>query len=185
MDQLNKIILPQKELTYYYKGDENIKIGVMGMVDDNLAISKCGIGSLQKNAVINSFIETQRLTLSEEKSVVLHIAKKKCRTRCPQLKVHKQVMKTVESVRYLGDVVSASGSMRPCVEDRCKKGWGKVAEITGILSEMPDIRQIEVGLKLREAKLHNGILYNSEAWFNVADTHKEKLRLWTGLVYGP
>ena len=146
-------------------------------MDDNLAISKCGINSLQKNATINSFIETQRLTLSEEKSVVLHISKKKCKKRCPQLKVHKNSRKTVESVRYLGDVISASGSMRPCVEDRCKKGWGKVAEISGILAEMPDIRQIEVGLKLREAKLHNGILFNSEAWSNVVDTDMEKLEM--------
>ena len=177
MDQLNKIILPQKELTYNYKEDENIEIGVLGMVDDNLSISKCGINSLQKNSVINSFIETQRLTLSEEKSVVLHIAKKKCKLRCPRLKVHKNIMKTVDSVRYLGDVVSASGSMRPCLEDRCKKGWGKVAEIAGFLAEMPNIRKIEVGLKLREAKLHNGILFNSEAWSNVADTDMEKLEV--------
>ena len=40
MDQLNKIILPQDELTYKYKGDNNISIGVLGMVDDNLAISQ-------------------------------------------------------------------------------------------------------------------------------------------------
>ena len=113
MDQLNKIILPQKQLTYNYKGDENIEIGVLGMVDDNLSISKCGVSSLQKNSVINSFIETRRLTLSEEKSVVLHISKKKCKKRCPQLKVNKNTMKISESVRYLGYVVSASGSMRP------------------------------------------------------------------------
>ena len=86
-------------------------------------------------------------------------------------------MKISESVRYLGDVVSASGSMRPCLEDRCKKGWGKVAEISGILSEMPNILQIEVRLKLREAKLHNGILFNSEAWSKVADTDMEKLEI--------
>ena len=72
-----------------------------------------------------------------------------------------------------GDVVSASGSMRLCVEDRRDKGWGKVAEITAILSEMPKILQIEIGLKLREAKLINGILFNSEAWCNVSDRHGE------------
>jgi hypothetical protein len=125
MDQLNKIILPQEDLTYSYKGDDNIKIGVLGMVDDNLAIAKCGINSLKKNAVINSFIEMQRLTLSEEKSVVMHISRKKCKKICPELKVHKSIMKRVDTVRYLGDVVSASGSMRPCVEDRRDKGWGK------------------------------------------------------------
>ena len=46
MDQLNKIILPQDELTYKYKGDPNTSIGVLGMVDDNLAIAQCGTGSI-------------------------------------------------------------------------------------------------------------------------------------------
>jgi hypothetical protein len=55
MDQLNKIILPQKELTYNYKEDENIEIGVLGMVDDNLSISKCGINSLRKK-LCNKFV---------------------------------------------------------------------------------------------------------------------------------
>ena len=154
MDQLNQIILPQKNLTYRYKGDENIQLGVLGMVDDNLAIAKCGTSSLMKNSVINSFFETQRLQLSEEKSVVLHIGKKKCQNTCPKLKVHDSEMRTAESVRYLGDVISSSGSLRPCLEDRRNKGWGKVAEMTGILAEMPSERRIEVGLKLREAQWH-------------------------------
>ena len=76
MDILNKNILEQKDLTYKFRGDPDIEIGVLGMVDDNLAISKCGTSSVMKNAVINSFIEMQRLTLSRDKSVVLHIGKK-------------------------------------------------------------------------------------------------------------
>jgi hypothetical protein len=84
-------------------------------------------------------------------------------------------MKTADSVRYLGDLISASGSLRPCLEDRRSRGWGKVAEMTGILAEMPDVRRIEVGLKLREAKVHNGTLFNSEAWSNVADKDIERV----------
>ena len=84
-------------------------------------------------------------------------------------------MKTVNTARYLGDIISASGSLGPCIEDRRSKGWGKVADMTGILSEMPTDRRIEVGLKLREAKIHNGILYNSEAWSNYSDKDMEKL----------
>ena len=80
MDRLNKIILSQDNLTYHYKGDPHIKLGVLGMVDDNLAIQKCGTSSLQKNAVINSFIEMQRLTLSEEKSVFLHVGMSKTKS---------------------------------------------------------------------------------------------------------
>jgi hypothetical protein len=84
-------------------------------------------------------------------------------------------MSTVDSVRYLGDIVSASGSLRPCIEDRRNKGWGKLSEISAILSELPDKRQLEIGLKLRDTKLHNGILFNSEAWSSTPDKLMKRL----------
>ena len=39
---------------------------------------------------------------------------------------------------------------------------------------MPSDRWIKVGLKLGEAKVHNGILYNSEAWSNLSDKDMDK-----------
>ena len=84
-------------------------------------------------------------------------------------------MQKADSVRYLGDIVSASGSMRPCIEDRRNQGWAKLAEISAILSELPDIRRVDIGLKLRETKLHNGILYNSEAWSNILEKDVERI----------
>ena len=95
-----------------------------------------------------------------------------CRQTCPTLKVHNSDRKTAKSARYV--VISSSGSLGPCIEDRRSKGWGKVADLIGILSEMPSDWRIEVVLKLREAKVHNGILYNSEAWSNLADKDMDK-----------
>ena len=176
MDTLNKTILEQDHLTYKYRSDPNIQIGVMVMVDDNLSISKCGLSSVQKNAVINSFIDTQRLTLSKEKSVVIHVGKiSKCMNPCPTLKVHNHDMKTVQSHRYLGDLIMASGSLKECIEDRRNKGWGKVAEVSGILSELPPIRKVEVGLKLREAKIVNGMIYSTEAWSSISNAELTRL----------
>ena len=75
MDILNKFMKEDKNLQYKNKGDKNIPIGVLGMVD------------------VNSFVESQRLTLSTEKIVVVHIGKKsKCKTTCPTIKIHKQSM---------------------------------------------------------------------------------------------
>ena len=176
MDTLNKTILKQKDITYKYRSDPSIEIGVLGMVDDNLSISKCGITSVKKNAIINSFIETQRLTLSRDKSVVLHIGNKvKCKAPCPTLKVHSHDMKIVKCQKYLGDVISSSGTLRDTIEDRRSKGWGKLSEISGILSEMPDTRKVEIGLNLRMAKLINGTIYSSEAWGKM--TNNEMTRL--------
>ena len=176
MDKVNKVMLAEDDLTYHYRGDTDIKLGVLGMIDDTLAISKCGTAAIQKNAVLNSFIETQRLTMSKSKSVVLHIGRQsKCSTPCPTLRVHDNEMKTADTVRYLGDIVSASGALRPCIDDRRNKGWAKVAEIEATLSAMPDGRKVEVGLKLRETKLSNGMLYSTEAWTNIPDKEVERL----------
>ena len=184
MDQLNKTILQEEQLTYKYRGDENIKIGVLGMIDDTLSISKCGTASILKNAVINSFIETQRLTLSQEKSVALHIGKKsKCKQPCPVLKVHRNNMKDASSMKYLGDIISVQGTYKENIENRRNKGWGKIAEIAGILSEMPSQHKIEVGLKLRESKLCNGILFSTEAWSSISDIDMDRLeQVDTGLL---
>ena len=176
MDTLNKTLLKQKDITYKYRSDPSIEIGVLGMVDDNLCISKCGITSVQKNAIINSFIETQRLTLSREKSVVLHVSNKvKCQTQCPILKVHAYDMNVVKSQKYLGDIISSSGTLRDTIEDRRNKGWGKLSEISGILSEMPNMRKVEVGLNLRMTKLVNGTIYSSEAWGKVTEAELTRL----------
>ena len=72
MDMLNRIVMSDKSLQYFYKEDENIPIGVRGMVDDTLGVSKCGEQAIKLNSIINSFIKTQRLTLSQDKSVVVH-----------------------------------------------------------------------------------------------------------------
>ena len=123
------------------------------------------------NAVLNSFIETQRLTLSKDKSVALHIDKKKskCKQPCPNLKVHKSNMKIASSVKYLGDIISIQGTCKENIENRQNKGWGEIAEIAGILSEISSEHKIEVGLKLRESKFCNRILFSTEAWSSIAD----------------
>ena len=173
---MNKTMLKQDHLTYKYRSDPSIKIGVMGMVDDNLFISQCGLSSVQKNAVRNSFIDTQRLTLSKEKSVVIHVGKTpRCKNQCPTLKAHKHTIKTVQSHRYLGDIITSTGSLRESIEDRRNKGWGKVAEISGILSELTSIRRVEVGLKLREAKIVNGMIYSTKAWSSISNAELTRL----------
>ena len=78
-------------------------------------------------------------------------------------------------MRYLGDIISASGARRPCIEDRRNTGWARVSEITAILTAIPSNIKIQVGLKLREAKLLNGILYSTEAWNNTTDKEWERL----------
>ena len=87
-------------------------------------------------------------TMSKKKSIVLHIGKKtKCLKPCPTLKGHDSDIKSADTVRYLGDIVSASAERRSCIDDRRSKGWAKVSEIEGTQAAMPDKKKVEVGLK--------------------------------------
>ena len=119
MDKLNKILNTKETLRYKYRGDPSIGIGVLGMVDDNIGISECGINSVVKNAVINSFVEAQRLKLHVDKSVVLHVGSVRiCDQPCPQLKVHNNKMMKTESTKFLGNIVSCKGGNMATIEDR-------------------------------------------------------------------
>ena len=177
MDTLNQTAMSDPSLQYMYKGDPTIPIGVMGMVDDTLAVSDCGSKAIRKNAVINSFMETNRISLSQEKSSVLHIGNmSKCALPCPNLKVHKYDMDKKKSTKYLGTILSSKGGLSDMIEDRRNQGWGKIATIMGILSEVDlGVHRLEVGLLLRKAILISSMLFTAEAWSGL--TEKQLARL--------
>ena len=85
-------------------------------------------------------------------------------------------MKTASSAKYLGDIVSEEGGTKDTIEKRRSEGWGKIAQIIGLLSEVTcgDYR-IQIGLKLRESKLCSGLLCNGEAWSNITDRDMTRL----------
>ena len=100
----------------------------------------------------------------------------RCTSVCEDIKVHEDVGKTVTKDKYVGDVLTADGANTENIKERADKGYGIVNEILSILSEIPlGPYRISVGLKLREAMLLNGILFNSEIWYNVKEEEVQKL----------
>ena len=99
-----------------------------------------------------------------------------CALPCPALKVHKNPMKKEQSTKYLGNILSTEGGLDATIEDRRSKGWGRIATIMGILSEVDlGVHKLEAGLRLREAILINGMLYSAEAWSAVSQKHLARL----------
>ena len=170
MDRLGQLMYSDPKLIYKYKGV--VDTPSLGMVDDILCIQKCSSDSVNANAVINAFIEGKKLKLSNKKCSRIHIQNKhvKNKPECPELKVHQDPMKDSTQEKYLGDLVNTSGTIRKTIEDRKCKGFGIVNEILAILDEIPLGRyKMEIGLKLRQAMLLNGMLYSSEAWHSVSE----------------
>ena len=174
MDKLAKMFYSNQEIIFKYKNE--VEVPVLGMVDDVLCVSKCSNQAVISNATINAFMEVNKLKLSETKCSRIHIGKKL--NKCPELKVHKDVMKTSNKEKYLGDIITSEGNLDATIEDRITKAWSYYAEIKAIINEFPfGKRKTEIGLILRDAMFVNGILFNSEAWHNITSKHIEKISI--------
>ena len=54
------------------------------------------------------------------------------------------------------------------MDERVAKGYGIVTEILAIMNEIPlGIYRMDTGLKLQQAMLINGAMFNNESWHNV------------------
>ena len=92
MDKLGQLAYSKPEFLYYYKGV--VATPPLQMVDDVLGIQKCSAKSRRLNNVINTFIELEKLTLSQKKCHIVHVGKNL--QNCPDLKVHGKKMKNTK-----------------------------------------------------------------------------------------
>ena len=175
MENLGKHVYEHTELAYKYK--KKVIIPSLGMVDDILTVTKCSGDTVKMNAVVNAFIESKKLKLNKNKCHKIHVQKNaKQIEACQKLKVHDDEMEDSRREKYLGDIVDRTGSVKNTIEDRKNKGHGTVSEILAIINEIPLGQfKIEIGLKLREAMLINGMLFNSEAWHGISDVEIQML----------
>lgn len=121
-----------------------------------------------------TFMESKKLGLSKDKCYRIHIGKG--HDNCPDLAVHDSKMKEAEKEKYLGDIIDSTGNLEATIESSQKKGDGIMSEILSIINEIPLGKyKVEVALRLREAMLINGILFNSEAWHGVTAAQIAKL----------
>ena len=178
MDKIGKKCVNRGEHLYTYKG--MVKVMPLAMVDDLLAVAKCGKESTNVNTFINGEIEMKKLKFhvpdSEGKSKCnkIHIGKRKM--GCQGLQVHGCPMKEVKNDAYLGDIISCDGKNTLNIESRVSKGLGIVSQIIDLLKCVSfGVHYFEIAATLREAMLVNGLLTNSEVWYGLSDSEVTKL----------
>ena len=172
MNKLIKLVHENPDLLFFYKG--KVAVPPLEMVDDVLAIQKCGPTSEAINTTINSFMETEKLTLSHSKTHVIHVGKN--RDKCSNLKVHDKNMDNSDKEKYLGDKIDTSGKPRATILDRKAKGYGIVGQIVAITEEAPlGMWRMRSAMLLRDAMLVNSMLFNSEAWQGIVRDDIEQL----------
>ena len=167
MDKLGQLVYSNPDLLYYYKGV--VATPPLQMIDDVLGVQKCNRKSRRLNNTINTFIELEKLKLSDKKCNIVHIGQKL--NKCSDLKVHSKIMHASKQETYLGDKLDQRGILKPTIESRTGRGYGAIANILAILDQIPlGHWRIQAGLELRQAMFLNAILCNSEAWQGIVDS---------------
>ena len=145
----------------------------LAMVDDLLAVRKCGFDSLDTNISINTIIELKKLQFhipepnKKSKCHFLHVGKPN--HYCPGMKVHGHRADKVEEALYLGDIIRQDGRNTSNIKSRVNKGLGIVTKIMDILKTVSfGQKYFKIATTLREAELINGMLTNAEVWYGIS-----------------
>ena len=195
IDTFGKECLKESKLLYPYKND--LGVPPLGMVDDVLAVSRCGVETVEMNAFLNQKTNMKKLQFGPDKCHQLHIGKKQ--VTCPDLFIDewklqkKDELKTglenLEDVlselykievatedKYLGDIISVDGKNTKNIQARAAKAQGILKQLKTILEEMAFGRYLfEVAVILRDSLFVNGILTNLEASYGLTDSEMEEL----------
>jgi hypothetical protein len=191
VDTFGKECMEKKKHLFYYK--DSVPIGPLGMVDDLLTISECGVKTTLMNQFINFKTGTKRLQFGTAKCIKMHIGKGESNILCKDLQVGGwkvdvitdpitgkcsrsesfigyEKMKIKKEQTYLGDLLSNDGSHTKNVQQRSNKGLGVINQVMQILeSTFFGKYYFEVAVVLRESLFLSSLLLNSEAWVNYSD----------------
>ena len=170
MDSIPRDYLKEKIEMFKYRNA--ISIPPLGMIDDLASVAYCGYQSVKMNATINAKIDLKKLELNKKKCVKLHVSKsdrKNCNIqnvrKCLFLKIEESDMREENDEKYIGDIVSASGSNDANISRRRSIGLGAISDIFAILNQVSfGYQYIEIGLILREAVLMSKLLLSAESW---------------------
>ena len=89
-------------MLFKYKGE--VGVPALKMVDDIVDVHKCGVDAIRSNAVVNSFIEHKKLTLSANNFHKIHCGH---RSQClTNVKVHDTSMHESSEEKYLGEQIN-------------------------------------------------------------------------------
>ena len=181
--------MEEDKLLYLYK--DEVKVPILTMVDDALAISECGYKTNMLNSFINTKTNIKKLQYGVKKCFKMHVGKTCVKEICPDLHVdgwkvvevtevttgekilddeytgaHK--MEEVDNEKYLGDILSSDGKNCKNIAARKNRGFGVITQIMSILTDICFGRHyFEVAIILRNSLLISSLLTNSEAWYNL------------------
>ena len=174
MDKLGKLAYRSGKPLLKYKN--MVYIPPLGMIDDVIAMDKCGKDSIRSNSIISAFVDSKKQSFGIKKCHKMHVGQNL--NLCPELKINGLPLENTKSEKYLGDIISHDGKNEDNINERKNKAWGIVSQILAILSEVPFGKyEMQAALLMRNALFLNGILTNSQVRYGLKDDYIEVFEL--------
>lgn len=176
---------------YNYKGQ--VPIPPLGMVDDQICVSHCGLDSALATAHLNTQTNLKKLQFGAQKCHKIHVGRQ-CRI-CPEMSIdtwkldkssenitsvcdlvdsegEKYIIEEVDYDKYLGEIISADGKNKRNIQERKNRGLGAANQIQQLLDDLClGEYYFEAANILRNSLLLSSLLSNSETWYDL--TKKE------------
>ena len=132
VDTLGRDCLSSEDSIGLFLYKDIVHVPPPSFVDDVLGISECGVQTKELNSVINSKIESKKLSLGPDKCGKLHISKGG-KGNCPnELKVHNESMKNKTQLKYLGEILNIQGNINDTILERSTRAIGLRTQIKSL-----------------------------------------------------
>ena len=110
----------------------------------------------------------KKLPLNVKKCKKIHMGSSN--VLCPELNAHESKISEVDNEKYLGDRIDRSCTNKENIKDRKQKAIGIVSQIMTLLDDICLGKYyFQTAVRLREYYLVNGILFNSEVWYDLKE----------------
>ena len=183
VDTFGKECIRESKLLYTYK--DEVGVPPLGMVDDVLTVSRCGVEAVEMNAFLNQKTRIKKLQFGPDKCHQLHVGEH--RMTCPDLyldewKLQKkdELMTGIENLvdvqtsdhkielkfddKYPGNTFSVDGKNIKNIAARVSKAQGIIKLLKNIFEEMSFGNFIiEFAIILNNSIFIIGIMTNLEA----------------------
>ena len=187
IDKIGKQCIDEEKYLHTYRNE--VKIPPLALVDDVLAMAKCGTNSVEITAFLNAQTNLRKLQFGINKCHKMHIGRD--HSKCPDLyldcwklerkediieNIFEQIevedraaaIEEVESDSYLGSILSANGSNKKNIQARVIKGLNAGKTIIQIMEEICfGPYSTEVFIILRNSLMLSTLLSNCESMYRV------------------
>ena len=145
-------------------------------VDDTITANTNITGVIKSHEHFIRFSRRKRLGLNAPKCVMI-VVNPRSDIPQPVLYVDGIEIQVVSFTKYLGDIISASGSNNELIQDRVKKGKAIIISALSLCNEITlGNHYIRSSVLIYKAIFLASVLFNSQAWTNITKTQINQLR---------